>query len=125
MSFNHYEKELDIGKDFFFWEEDSSNDERHGEWEEQRKKYGFDVREVWNLYTRIAVFIYPRLRMFRDSVVSRPSNLTMEEWYVILDKMIFTFKKILEYNHNNEMTEKEWKQYNEGFDLFKEYFFDL
>jgi hypothetical protein len=56
--------------------------------------------------------------------MSRPSNLTMEEWYVILDKYLY-IKKNLEYNHNNEMTEKEWKQYNEGFDLFKEYFFDL
>ena len=62
-----YEKELGIKEKDLFWETDQMlDDDRQEYWKEQRELYGFDEREIWSLYSRIATFVYPRLKMYRD-----------------------------------------------------------
>lgn len=39
---------------------------RSKEWKAQRKKYGFDVRETWNLDFTMSCWIYEHLKMFKD-----------------------------------------------------------
>ena len=41
-------------------------DERGAEWKEQRKIYGFDERETWNLDSSFAEWLYTRCSMYLD-----------------------------------------------------------
>lgn len=43
---------------------DDSDDERQQEWKQERKEWGFDSREVWNLDITFAEWLYSRLKMF-------------------------------------------------------------
>ena len=44
----------------------SPNDSRGIQWAKQRKEYGFDERETWNLDTSFYLWAYPRLKMFDE-----------------------------------------------------------
>lgn len=109
-----------------------SSDKRKNDLAKQREKYGFDERETWSLQTQISHYILPRLKLFKRMCVGRPANVaTVEEWNDILDKIIKSFEissLIFEtdvepqYNIN---TEEGYKSYEEGMELFKEYFLDL
>lgn len=46
-------------------------DKRLKEWHKQHSKYGFDEREMWNLDITFALYIYPRLKFFRDNIVGK------------------------------------------------------
>ena len=37
-------------------------------WKEQRKKYGFDSRQIWNLDTTMVELLYERLKMYKKTV---------------------------------------------------------
>ena len=41
-------------------------DIRQGEWKKQRKKYGFDERQTWNLNTTMIELLYERLMMYKE-----------------------------------------------------------
>lgn len=41
-------------------------DERYLHWEEQRKIYGFDERDTWNLEYTIDLLLYERLCMYKE-----------------------------------------------------------
>ena len=41
-------------------------DKRQGEWKKQRKKYGFDERQTWNLSTTMIELLYERVMMFKE-----------------------------------------------------------
>lgn len=41
-------------------------DSRSKEWKAQRKKYGFDERETWDLDFTMCCWIYEHLKMFKD-----------------------------------------------------------
>jgi len=107
------------------------DDERNKIWTEERKEHGFDSRETWSLHTVISDFILPRLIMFKRCKLGYPSELTKEEWDTILDKMIKAFAiSSLIYEPNvadeyNIYTEEGFKNFEEGMELFKEYFLDL
>lgn len=120
-----YEKELGLKEKDLFWETDQMlDDDRQERWKEQRELYGFDERDIWSLYSRIAVFIYPRLKMYRDFCSSSiPFGMTQEKWEEILDSMLFAFA----YVSKNKLcgTIEERKQVKKGLKLFRKYFFDL
>lgn len=109
-------------------------DSRHWKWFWQRRKYGFDEREIWNLDYRIIEFIFPRLKLLRKNLVGYPPDFkTCREWEQAIDKMILAFEL-----HNKregypfdwpdpktpeEVKEKEdAKKFEEGWNLFVKYF---
>ena len=112
-------------KECFFWETDQMlDDDRQERWKEQRELYGFDEREVWSLYSRIAVFIYPRLKMYREFCSSSiPFGMTQEKWEGILDDMLFAFAYISKDKLCGTIEEK--KRVKKGLKSFRKYFFDL
>ncbi len=124
MNIYYYEKKLDLKESDFFWETDQMlDDDRYEQWKGQREKFGFDEREVWNLYYRIALFIYPRLKMFRDYMVSRPHTLTEKEWEDILNSMLISFELIIK--DKEQESEENRKIVQRGLNLFSEYFLNL
>lgn len=109
-----------------------SSDSRKTELARQREEYGFDERELWSLQTRISNYVLPRLKLFRKLCAGRPANVaTVEEWHAILDKMIKSFEissLIFETDVDPQYsinTEEGYSSYEEGMELFKEYYLDL
>lgn len=45
---------------------DERTDKRAKRWEEQKKIYGFDDRETWNLNTIFVEWLYSRLMMYKE-----------------------------------------------------------
>ncbi|MFB6291755.1 MAG: hypothetical protein ABEJ25_08540 [Candidatus Bipolaricaulia bacterium] len=72
------------------------NDNRHERYKRQRLERGFDDTELWSLDATIAKFMVPRLRAFRENLISHPPHLTSEQWQRILDQMIKGFSPYLE-----------------------------
>ena len=100
-------------------------DKREKEFSKQRIERGFDDSETWSLDSSIASFTVPRLKRFKEVNNGAPFQLNIEEWNIILDKMITSFELILENSGSCIWNEGEEKQVNEGLDLFRNYFFDL
>ena len=98
-------------------------DERQPIWAKQREERGFDDTELWALDITIVKFILPRLKLFRERLISFPPSITFEEWKSILQKMIDGFE---EYERRDEHP-LDWdtKKIDEGMKLFVEYFHDL
>ena len=48
------------------WRKDMKKDKRNKKWKKERKKYGFDSRETWNLDSTMAELLYERLKMFNE-----------------------------------------------------------
>ena len=44
---------------------DHTYDKRQGRWKKERKKYGFDERQTWNLNTTMIELLYERVMMFK------------------------------------------------------------
>jgi len=86
----------------------------------QKLTRGFSDEVTWDLDYEIAKWVLPRLKRFKELCSGVPSNLTEQEWYGILDKMIVSFELIIRW-------EDEWPIENdvitrEGLKLFGEYF---
>lgn len=95
-------------------------DKRLKEWHKEQSEYGFDERELWNLDITFALYIYPRLKYFRDYIVGYSfvdeNNLAEK-----IDKMLWSFSEIIKENTIN--ADKEWNmKFDEGLQLFGEYF---
>ena len=99
-------------------------DDRWTTYQKQRLERGFDNSETWSLDSTISQFIEPRLKVFKELKYGHPSDLTIDKWDKILDKMIQSFELI-----NNDELKKDLKNrediIDEGLDLFREYFFHL
>ena len=95
-----------------------------------RKKKGLSkitYSELWGLDFTLAKYILPRLIKFKENAEGHPSDITWEEYLIILDKMIWSFSYIIkeEYSSTLEDYEKEDKRCREGLHLFAEYFRSL
>ena len=87
-----------------------------------KKKIKF--KEVVNLDVTLARFILPRLIKFKEESMGYPYPFqTMEEYYIVLDKMIKAFSLILDFERNE--TKEEDKIIKEGLKLFAEHFTSL
>lgn len=112
-------------------------------------RYGFDYRDTWNLDYKIAKYILPRLKYFRNNLhsvpprkdkkakmtKSGPTCLSIKEWQAVIDKMIFSFQFIVDEsglndkyfdkdgcNFNKELYNKDYKKYKQGMKSFMDYF---
>ena len=95
-------------------------------WFFQRRFRGFDDRDTWELDTTITKFILPRLERFKELTNGYPSDLTEEEWDLILDKIIMTFK-LIEINKDNVCScgSPLYITIKEGLNLFTKHYFEL
>lgn len=102
----------------------SKDDERLEKFKQQRKDWGFDDTETWNLNTTIIKFALPRLKRFKEITFAYPAEFKdMEEWYKTLDKMINAFQVWLDDEYwFKENQDTLGKQVEEGFELFHKYF---
>jgi hypothetical protein len=98
----------------------------------QKKKYGFPIFkdcEVWDLAITLANYILPRLKRFKKvNVNSHPCNLSgIEEWHEIIDKMIWSFERIVndDWSYETNRIREQKEQYEEGMNLFAKWFLDL
>lgn len=81
----------------------------------QRWTRGFDDSQTWNLETRLAEHILPRLKRFKQVHTGYPMELTPQEWEIILDKMIFAFEF-----QASDIVDREIDLSNDHFDKVKE-----
>ena len=116
------------------------NDERYESIAAEKQEIGMTRDETWDLKTNIAIFMTPRLKLFKSYVCGHPSNLkNQQEWYDILDKIIFAFESSLKDEddilqkyldkYDKTDSERESKAFNDwqndisdGLKLFAEYF---
>jgi hypothetical protein len=88
----------------------------------QRITRGYDDSETWNLDCRLAEYILPRLKRFRQINPCYPTD-TPEEWDQILDQMIFAFEwyasDVCERDNINDET---YQKVQRGMALFAEYY---
>lgn len=109
------------------------NDDRVKEFAKQRKKFGFDDTELWNLEATIAKFTVPRLKRYKEKFASAhiPHGLMLEEWYKIIDDMIYMFEKTIDdIDRSSNATQtrnkrEEQRRYNRGLKAFSKYYNDL
>ena len=99
-------------------------DNREIEYAKQRQLRGFDDSETWSLTDTICRFIIPRLKRFKE-VSGTPSQLSEEDWNIILDKMILAFELTTREDGIRIWSEEESKQIDEGLNLFREWFMAL
>lgn len=91
----------------------------------QRRRRGWDDSDTWSLDLTIAYLVLPRLERFKEVNCGFPGGLgSTEEWNAILDKMIYSFRHIIEEQaccfHNDGPCPAE-----EGLDLFRRWYFHL
>lgn len=103
---------------------DSSSEERQKEWRAQRDTLGFDETETWDLFVSIAQYTLPRLKHFRENIISHPGTMTMDEWKDILQKMIDGFEIVVDDNMYVNYPIKS-KILEEGLALFAKYYTNL
>jgi hypothetical protein len=93
-----------------------SEDPRQLDFYKQRIEKGFDDSELWNLDTTILKFILPRLKVFKEITPNFPNEFNdLKEWTNCIQKMIDSIESII----NDD------DPHYEGWELFKQYFFDL
>ena len=95
-----------------------------------RKKKGLSkvtISELWGLDYTLAKYILPRLIKFKENAEGHPSNITWEEYLVVLNKMIWSFDYIIKDDSGLDFGElkKNDDRCQEGLDLFAKYFRSL
>jgi len=101
---------------------------RHLKWAWQRAYRGWDDTVVWSIDYYLAQYMPIWLRKLKEDKKGIPIGLTEEEWSVILYKITTGFEvayKIIEMDYDGHGQEIAYKKFEEGMDLFKEYFFSL
>ena len=111
------------------------NDDREKKFSKQRIKRGFDDSETWSLRDTIANFIVPRMIRYKEILIEtgcrsgydneKDSNGDIIDEIKMLEKIIRAFELVLRDGGNFILTKEEEKEYNEGIDLFPEYFLSL
>lgn len=82
--------------------------------------------ELWSLDFTLAKLIYPRLKAFRETTVSYPTNLEdFNEWQDILDKMLYSFEFLASDDKWDNFEKEASKEIQEGVELFGKYFMHL
>lgn len=108
-------------------------------WLFQRIFRGFDDTAAWNLDWKISKFILPRLKHFRKlERIGVPSTMfnevdgnystdelhqkKIDEWNIVLDKMILAFENIVNDEYNKDNYKKQQEEIQEGLKLFCTHF---
>ena len=95
-------------------------DKRYAGYVAEMKKTGVSPDETWSLDLTIALFVLPRLKLFKELTISYPCGMTMDGWYAELDKMIAAFELIC--SEKAFPTKDEQSKINAGLDSFRKYF---
>lgn len=134
-------------KGFYVWNKPTffvkKDDDRYETLIKQKADTGISEDETWDLRTNIAIFLIPRLKLFKDiqnDFGGYPGCFkNKEEWHEILDKIIFAFEahlkddfyvpdKYLEkyseydYDRTSKARDDYWTDIQEGLNLFAKYF---
>jgi len=107
----------------------------HAKWAFQRVFRGWDDRAIWSLDYYISNIIYQALEELVKAKISFPVSSFEEMNEAEIDYRLEEHKKTLTKIANGfriysetpsyKMTKKDWNDFEEMFDLFKEYFPDL
>lgn len=101
----------------------SNNDSRKKIWSKERKEYGFDSRETWNLDRIFVEWIYTRLMMYKEcanidmnyhKVLYKDEEMTQEQ---VINRILEISKEALLSYSDEELWHKNIK---EICDLWKE-----
>lgn len=94
-------------------------DQRYDDYKKVQKETGVSPDETWNLDTTIAMFILPRIRMFKQQTIGVPCDFkSMDEWHAELDKMIVAFELL----SGEECIDDRQEKIDKGLDAFRKYF---
>ena len=101
------------------------SDPQYEEYKKVQKETGVSPDELFSLYTVVACFLLPRLKMFKEYASgSIPCCFrTSGEWVAEIDKMIDAFGLIAEEKEAYDKQEKV--RIEAGLNSFKKYFFAL
>lgn len=91
----------------------------------QRVSRGWDDSQTWNLDTRIAEHVLPRLKLFKKLNNGHPVTLTGTEWDQILEQMIFAFEWAATDCVDRSEDTETFARVQAGMELFAKYYFDL
>lgn len=137
---NYYLDKIEVDSSVCWWLEkltieNGYSDKTIKQIKSESKQLGFDCRELSELYSSIAYFVYPRLCAFAATVkegnAGCPMGLTVESWYEIIQQIIFPFEEILTGNMDNGKTpdgltvNEYYEKLHTGTKLFGEYFLHL
>ena len=121
-------------KNFLFWLKYNLFDWRRFRWWFQRRIRGWDNRDLWGLDFTFIKFIYPRLKLFRETSIGMPGNIyfdcgedddkAREKWNSILDEMLEGFKLAIS-SESYPLMDEDHEKLERSMDLFREYFFAL
>ena len=87
--------------------------------------------DSWSLDYRIAELIIYGTKTLRERAIGNPANLSsMEEWHEILLAIQQGFEESIklkdsEYEFGSDKEKVAQEKFEKGFDLFREYFYDL
>ena len=137
----------DKAKGFYVWNKPTyfvnKKDDRYESMIAEKKETGISRDETWDLKTNIAVFLVPRLKLFKEEqteIGGYPGCCKDEkEWHEILDKMIFAFESYLrdefdipekylnvysedDYDRQSKAMDDWWNDVSVGLKLFADYF---
>ena len=98
-----------------------------------KKKHGYDYikdEDLWSLDITLAKYILPRLIRFKETNINSypPDFKSVDEWHNVIDKMIKAFEIVVKDDWRyvgHEEAEKKNKEYQDGINLFAEYFTEL
>ncbi len=88
-----------------------------------RLRHGFNYEDCWNLDYSLAKWLLPRLKHLKANNCGYPWGMTIEEWEIILGKMVVAFELILE--DDFWLIPEEKAKVEEGLDLFRKHFHNL
>jgi len=101
------------------------NDKRSKRWRKQRRKRGFDDRELFNLDMSFSKHILPRLKRFKKRDIGCPNYFVtrggVKAWEHVLDLMIAGFQMTL----NDLPNIKERKIIRRGLRYFAKFYTNL
>ena len=92
-----------------------------------RALQGYTTQDLWNIDYWFSGQIARMLQEFKKKAMGFPGNMTKEEWYEILDRMIFCFSEIYthSFSFDKEKCAHSEKMQKEGFELFVKHFRQL
>lgn len=90
-------------KGFYVWNKPTcfikKDDDRYSTFIQNKKETGISPDETWSLYHNIAVFLVPRLKLFKErqaNIGGHPGCFDkQEDWLNVLDKIIWSFEQYL------------------------------
>lgn len=98
----------------------NKGDTRQEEWKKERKEYGFDERDTWNLNFTLPLLVYERLKWYRmhapiDMDSDYPSNVYEFRGEQVMfgksiDRILKSFETKLK-KDDVKMTDEEYEEY--------------